>query len=83
MHVHVRVMYTIRQAELRLLHVTMERSVYQGVLEKAKASVVPYITKDGTFIPPPQRPHRLDLPTTGSTWRSRCFTPSSLAPCTS
>ena len=31
----------------------MERSVYQGALEKAKLSVVPYFSKDVTFSPPP------------------------------
>jgi len=38
--------------------VTTERSLYKGALEKAKSSVVPYFTKDGTFPPPPasQRP---------------------------
>ena len=46
-------MQTIRKAELHLLDVTTERSVYQGALEKAKASVVPYFTKDGVFSPPP------------------------------
>ena len=46
-------MQTIKQAEPHLLDVTTERSVYQGALEKAKASVVPYFTKDGTFSPPP------------------------------
>ena len=46
-------MQTIQQAELHLLDVTTERSVYQGALEKAKLSVVPYFTKDGTFSPPP------------------------------
>ena len=40
-------MQTIRQAELHLLDVTTERSVYQGALERAKLSVVPY------FSPPP------------------------------
>ena len=52
-------MQTIRQAELHLLDVTTGRSVYQGALEKAKLSVVPYFTIDGTFFPPPpasQRP---------------------------
>ena len=46
-------MQTIRQAELHLLDVTTERLVYQGALEKAKLSVVPYLTIDGTFSPPP------------------------------
>ena len=32
-------MQTIRQAELHLVDVTTERSVYQGALEKAKLSV--------------------------------------------
>ena len=41
-----------RQAELHL-DVTTERSVYQGALEKAKLSVVPYFSQDGTFSPPP------------------------------
>ena len=46
-------MQTIRQAELHLLDVTTERSVYQGALENAKLSVVPYFSQDGTFSPPP------------------------------
>ena len=46
-------MQTIRQAELHLLDVTTERSLYQGALEKSKVAVVPYFTKDGTFSPPP------------------------------
>ena len=50
---HGFVMQTIRQAELHLLDVTTERSVYQGALEKAKLSVVPYFSPDGTFSPPP------------------------------
>jgi hypothetical protein len=45
-------MQPIRQAELHILDVTKERSVYQGALEKAKLSVVPYFSKDGTFSPP-------------------------------
>ena len=46
-------MQTLRQAELHLVDVTTERSVYQGALEKAKLSVVPYFSPDGTFSPPP------------------------------
>ena len=46
-------MQTIRQAELHLLDVTTERSVFQGALEKARLSVVPYFSPDGTFSPPP------------------------------
>ena len=52
-------MQTIQKAELHLLDVTTERSVYRGALENAKSSVVPYFTKDDTFSPPPpasQRP---------------------------
>ena len=46
-------MQTIRQAELHLLDVTMERSVYTEAFEKAKSSVVAHFTKDSTFSPPP------------------------------
>lgn len=46
-------MQTIRQAELHLLDVTTERSVYKEALERAKASVVAHFTTDGTFSPPP------------------------------
>ena len=52
-------MQTIRQAELHLLDVTTERSVYREALEKAKSSVVAHFTVDSTFSPPPpaaQRP---------------------------
>ncbi len=55
-HTH---MQTIRQAELHLLDVTTERSVYREALEKAKSSVVAHFTVDSTFSPPPpaaQRP---------------------------
>ena len=83
-------MQTIKQAELHLLDVTTERSVCQGALEKAKASVVSYFTKDGTFSPPPPGSKHLptvlpSLPTTVSTSRSRCSaptTPYSPAQCT-
>ena len=56
--IHTR-MQTIRQAELHLLDVTTERSVYREALEKAKSSVVAHFTVDSTFSPPPpaaQRP---------------------------
>ena len=43
-------MQTIKQAELHLLDGEV---CVSGALEKAKASVVPYFTKDGTFSPPP------------------------------
>ena len=52
-------MQTIQQAELHLLDVTTERSVYRAALETAKALVVAHFTTDGTFSPPPpasQRP---------------------------
>ena len=51
-------MQTIKQAELHLLDVTTERSVYRAALETAKASVVTHFTEDGTFSPPSasQRP---------------------------
>ena len=46
-----------KQAELHLLDVTLERSVYKDALEKAKASVIPHFTSNDTFSPPP--PHAL------------------------
>ena len=52
-------MQTIKQAELHLLDVHTERSVYRAALETAKASVVAHFTEDSTFSPPPpasQRP---------------------------
>ena len=46
-------MQTIKQAELHLLDVHTERSVYRAALETAKASVVAHFTEDSTFSPPP------------------------------
>ena len=76
-------MQTIRQAELHLLDVTTERSVYQGALEKAKLSVVPYFSKDGTFSPPPPASKRPPNKTPISAhysfdmaWRSQVFHPN-------
>ena len=51
-------MQTIKQAELHLLDVTTERSVYRAALETAKASVVAHFTEDGTFSPPPSASQR-------------------------
>ena len=59
MHYNTLYMQTIKQAELHLLDVTTERSVYRAALETAKTSVVAHFTEDGTFSPPPpasQRP---------------------------
>ena len=59
MHYNTLYIQTIKQAELHLLDVTTERSVYRAALETAKTSVVAHFTEDGTFSPPPpasQRP---------------------------
>ena len=46
------VIYTyIREAELHLLDVTMERSVYREALEKVKSSIVSHFTEGGVFSP--------------------------------
>ena len=44
---------TIKKAELHLVDVTTERSVYKEALEKAKSSVTSHFTRDGIFSPPP------------------------------
>ena len=50
---------TIKKAELHLLDVTTERSVYTNALDKAKVAIRSHFTTDDTFSPPPplaQRP---------------------------
>ena len=56
--IHAHPMQTIRPAELHLLDVTRERSVYQGALKKAKSLMVSYFTKDGTFSTQPPASRR-------------------------